>query len=422
MFNNKIKNNFYRNSGQVMIIFVVLFLIISIIIITGIVNPTIRNIKVAKDLFLAKQSLYLADSGMADAVYRVKNNIAISNQEYLLINNNIATTTILDTIEGKTISSASNYLNYFRKIQSKIIKGDGVSFFYGVQAGQGGFSMSGSSQVNGNIYSNGPISGGIVTGSAISAGVNGSIRDTKIGQNGIGEAQAHTVTGVTVAGALKCKIGSDNNKICDTSVADPDLISMPISGEQIIDWKDEAEAGQTIIGNYSPSEEVILGPVKITGDFTIKKKVIMTGTIWIEGKLLFSGGSASIVLATSTYDNKSGVVIIDKYTNFTGGSQVFSTGITGSYVMLLITSDCPVSEFCSGNNAVSESGNAGSVVLAAPYGTISFGGGASAKEIVADKVILSGSASIDYEMGLASQNFVSGPSGSYNLISFKEIE
>ena len=65
--------------------------------------------------------------------------------------------------------------------------------------------MSGNSQVNGNIYSNGPISGGVVTGTAISAtssivGISGTV----VGSGGVGDAWAHTINSSTVAGKLKC--------------------------------------------------------------------------------------------------------------------------------------------------------------------------------------------------------------------------
>lgn len=413
-----------KNRGQVMLVVVVLFMSVSLIIILGVINPTLRNIKVASDLFKSKQSLILSDSGVADVIYRIKNNLQISSQKLLLLDGQTATTSITDTIEGKTINSVSNYLDYVRNIEAKIIKGTGASFFYGVQTGDGGFTMSGNSQVNGNIYSNGSISGGTVTGSAISAGPTGSISDVNVGQAGVGDAYAHTVNDSTVQGALKCKIGSGNNKVCNTSFDDPTPVEMPISDGQVADWKAEIEAlpENIIIGDYSPSDPVTLGPVKITGDFNVKNIVTMTGTIWVEGVLSFGNTQAKIVLATSTYGSKSGVIIVDKYVNFSGGSQIMSTGITGSFVMLLVTSDCPISSFCSGKSAISASGNAGSVVLAAPYGTVSFGGNSSAKEVVAEKIIAGGSATIDYEVGLANLNFVSGPSGSYHVASFRETE
>jgi hypothetical protein len=419
MISTKFKKSYFiKNKGQVMLTMVILFMGISLIIVFGLINPVLRNIRVPADLFKSKQSLFLADSGIADAVYRVKSNLHISNQEYLPLNNFIATTSIVDTLEGKTITSASNYLDYIRNTEVRLIKGTGASFFYGVQTGEGGFFMDGSAEVEGNVYSNGIIEGGTITGTAVSAGETGSIIDTSVGEN----AQAHTISDSVVSGLIKCKIDDHtNNKACDTSFADPAPLEMPITANQITEWKAEAEAERIITGNYSPTGPVTLGPVRITGNFDVKNKITMTGTIWVEGVISF-GGQGSIILATSTYGNKSGVIIVDKYTNFSGGSQIVSTGVTGSYVMLLVTSDCPISSFCSGKNAISASGHAGSVVLAAPYGTVDFTGGSGAKEVMANKIILGGSSSIVYDTGLASMTFVSGPAGGYHVISFREVE
>lgn len=412
-----------KNRGQVMITMAVLFMAISLIIILGLINPTLRNIKVANDLFHSKQSLFLADSGIADAVYRIKNNIPLSNQEILLIDNNFATTSIVDTIDGKTITTTSDYSDYVRKIEVKVNKGVGVSFFYGVQTGNGGFNMSGISHVNGNIYSNGQISGGAVTGSAISAtSTIVGIENSKIGTDGIGDAWAHNIESSTVSGALKCQIGFSNNKNCNTAFGDPDPTPMPISAEQIAEWKAEAEAGENYGGDLSPVDAINLGPAMIAGDLNVKKEITMTGTIWVKGKLNFSSTQAKIKLATSTYSSKSGVIIVDKYTTFAGGSQITSTGVDSSYVMLLVTSDCPISSFCDGNNAISVSGGAGSVILAAPYGTISFSGNSNARGVLANKIEMGGSSSIDYELGLANLNFVSGPAGGYQVFSFRETE
>ncbi len=409
-----------QNKGAVMMVMTILFLVLSLIITFGVVNPTLRNIRMATDLLSSKQSLLLSDSGTSDAVYRLKNNLVLSGTEVLSLNGSYATTTITNTAAGKLVVGEGNYHDYRRNIEIEVNKGAGVSFFYGVQTGNGGFTLSGNSQVNGNIYSNGNITGGTVTGSAVAAG--GLIDDVVVGEGGVGYAHAHTITDSTVAGELKCKTGSGNNKDCDTSFDDPEPVGMPITDEQINEWKNEAADGTTITGNYSPVGPVALGPTHITGDFTIRNTVTMTGTIWVEGVLSFSGTKAKVVMDSSTFGSNSGVIIVDKYTSFTGGSQIESTGQTGSYVMLLVTSDCPASGWCGGNKAISASGNAGSVVLAAPYGTINFSGNSSAKEVVAHKVTTGGSVTIDYEQGLSNLNFVSGPSGGYYIAGFREVE
>ena len=58
--------------------------------------------------------------------------------------------------------------------------GEGTSFNYGILTGEGGFTITGGSQVIGNIYSNGDILGGagiVITGSAIAASAGNVFED-----------------------------------------------------------------------------------------------------------------------------------------------------------------------------------------------------------------------------------------------------
>lgn len=417
------KNIRQYNRGQVMITLVILFMMVSLIIIFGVITPTLKNIKTISDLFKSKQSFFVADSGLADAIYRVKGSITISNQESLQLVGAQATTTIIDTIDGKTIITTGDYLNYARNTAVELSKGVGVSFFYGVQVGNGGIKMDGSARVNGNVYSNGQIDEGTITGSAISATTTIiGIEEAQIGTSGVGDAWAYNIQQSNVAGILKCQTGSGNGvgRNCDTTYGIPPALPLPISAEQIADWKSEATT-TVINGNYTSNSPVSLGPVKITGNLTVKNDITMTGTIWVEGVLSFSG-SSSIILSTTTYGGNSAVIIVDKYASFSGSSQIHDTGVPGSYVMLLVTSDCPQSTFCSNNKAISASGSSGSILLAAPYGTVSFSGSSHVKGVIADKMIMSGSSEVNYETGLVDMNFISGPTGSWNIKSFKETE
>jgi hypothetical protein len=96
------------------------------------------------------------------------------------------------------------------------------------------------------------------------------------------------------------------------------------------------------------------------------------------------------------------------------------TGQSGSYIVFVTTSNCDIS-FCS-KNSIDISGGAGSVVLYAPNGTIAFSGSASAKEATAYKISLTGNTTVNYDSGLANINFTSGPSGTWGINSWKEIE
>jgi hypothetical protein len=70
------------------------------------------------------------------------------------------------------IPNAANFKSK-RTVSLRVERGDGMSFSYGVQVGDGGFSMSGGARINGSVYSNNDINisgGSIITGDAFVAG------------------------------------------------------------------------------------------------------------------------------------------------------------------------------------------------------------------------------------------------------------
>lgn len=243
----------------------------------------------------------------------------------------------------------------------------------------------------------------------------------RVGTSGTGTAQAHTVNYTSATGTIYCQEGTGNNKSC-VRQDDPAYIAYPISDSNITSWKDEATAGGTYTGTYNTASSgtSTLGPKKITGDLNVSGShtLYLTGTIWVQGNVNISG-SAKIVLHSS-YGNTSGVVVADGRLVLSGSGQLNGTGQAGSYIVFITTSNCD-SAFCAGP-AIDISGAAGSVVLYAQNGTIQFTGSASAKEAVAYKMILVGATTVNYESGLADMNFNSGPSGSWSIDSWAEVE
>jgi len=108
-------------------------------------------------------------------------------------------------------------------------------------------------------------------------------------------------------------------------------------------------------------------------------------------------------------------MIISDGTVSTSNSASFSgSGTTGSYMMMLTTS--------TSSSAINIANSAGTVILVAPYGTISFSNTAGAKEAIAKTINMSNSATLTYESGLANINFSSGPSGSWEVQTWGESE
>ena len=579
-----------------MIGIVLMFVIISLSVITGIAWNVQKEISGEYNLSSSAKSYYSAESVTEDVVYRIKNGIQVSSTESLNMNDAIGTAVITDSLGIKTISSSGDFKDAIRKVSVSLTEGSGVSFNYGVQVGQGGIDLQGSSGINGNVYANGPITGessSFITGTAISANspsfiadqsngtgvpannivfgnengtqdiaqsfkvstesplnkiqlyikktstpnnatvkivndangnpgttifasgtlsastittsygwinvtfssnpllgvgttywlvVDGGTSSTKyytigassggysngiakigqvggtwnnttpsgldyyfsiylggftgliagssgsqwnqlnIGSSSSDSAQAHTVNYTEATGPIYCQTGTGNNKSC-TFQNDPVYIGFPISEANITQWKNDADAGGIINGDYnvSGSNTAYLGPKKITGNLNISGsgKLYLTGTVWVQGNVIVSG-SAKIILDLSTYGHSSGLLVTDGWLNLGGSGQLNGTGQDGSYILFVTTSNCDAS-FCA-QNAIDISGSAGSVILNAQNGTIKFTGSASAKEATAYKMYLSGSAIVNYESGLANINFLSGPSGGFNINFWGEVE
>lgn len=254
-------------------------------------------------------------------------------------------------------------------------------------------------------------------------GINGSITGTsqwnqlRIGTVS-GTAQAHTVTAVNATGNIYCQVGSQNNKAC-ISQPDPTYTAFPVSEANITEWETDALTGGTYSGNYTvgpwPNTDVTLGPKKINGNLTVTSggTLTLSGNLWVTGDLILNGGS--LIKLASSYGENDGVIIIDGTVTVSGGGHATGSGTTGSYIMFLSKSESPTS-------AISISGGSGAVIAYAPYGAITVTGGAALKEATGYSLIVSGGSTITYESGLTNNSFSSGPSGTWSVNSWKEVE
>jgi len=444
-----------RNSGAAMLISVIFFLFISLAIISGLVGPTVREFKNASMNLNSKKSYFLAESGTEDALYRIINNITISDSEILTLNNNSATTTISNLFgNSKQISSLGDVGNLQRETNVTLQAGAGVGFNYGIQSGTGGFTLSGGSTITGNVYSNANIqasSGVHITGTAIAAGATSYIGDglgrpyvgsVVIGSGETGDAWAYSVVGGSVAGNLYCQIGNKNNKACDTSHGIPPAQPMPFTQENIDAWKTEGAAGGVITnpagssssscrqnkncpcpGNSASDNNAkncvvndvgaTFGPGKIIGNLVVNGggTLTLTGTLYVVGTISVTGGGK--IKLPANFSQYSATIISDGYVLLNGGSYTGS-GTLGSYLFVVTTN--------TGNPALTVSGGSGAIAVCAQEGTVALSGGISINAAVGKKITVTGGSSVTYQDGLASPSFQSGPSGGWTIGGWGETQ
>ena len=395
--------------------------------------------KILRNAVSSSRAYYAAEAGLEDALLRfLKMGMPCSDPNTLLVGDALANVSVENISTSLTVLSQGHSFGMERtlEIKARVVSGE-VSFCYGVQVGEGGLTMKGNAEILGNIYSNGSITGDSNTkiyGDVYSAGETGLIDSMKIFKSGSGEddgnAYANTISGSNIENGAYYQniIGTTAGAYYPLS-PDPEYENMPISEEQITAWKNDAEQGGVITGYYlGGSDEDSLGPIKVEGDFEMDSNAVLTqtGTIWVTGDIIL--GSNSVIELDSSYGLDSGTIIADGRILLNSnvvicGSEGYKKAgkcynNQGSFLMLLSTNNSldPYSP------AISSTSNSNAAIFYASQGMIRLDSNSYLKEVTGYALYLDSNASVVYESGLANVNFVTGPGGSWEIQSWKEIE
>ncbi len=365
------------------------------------------------------QALALAEAGIDEAISQLNQNASYTGESNVSLGAGVYSVAVSDVntntkrlIATGTVPTLANPLVVKTITALANINTSIVSFRYGAQVGAGGLAMNNNAQVTGNLYANGSVTGsGIITGDATAAGAS-----TISGVTVQGTARAHTLS--------NCHVNVDayyqtisNCPVTGTKYpgsADMPTASMPISDAQIAAWETIATAGGVTAGPYTVSGTPTIGPQKINGNLTINGTLKLGGVVWVKGNILFGNNSGLTVSATT--GNEGAILIADVpgsestlgTASLSNNMTVSGNGSSGSYPMVLSTN--------SGNNAISLSNNAQSVILYASRGTIQVSNNASANQITGYGLSLSNNAFVTYVSGLQSQSFYNGPGGSWTIV------
>ncbi len=242
-------------------------------------------------------------------------------------------------------------------------------------------------------------------------GVVTSIDNIDIG----GNAHANTIIDSDITGDAYYQI-IDHTTVSGQSFPaspDPATTDFPISANQITEWKEDAEAGGTIIGDYQPPDDttVYLGPKKITGNLILDngQTLILTGTIYVEGYADIGNGAA--IQLSPSYGSASGMLISDNWMHFENNG-VFQGAGAGSYLML-------ISLAAGGghhDSAMDLHNNVTGVLLFAPNGFVNLHNNVRVTQLTAKKIKLNNGVVLTYDTGLSNVNFSSGPGGSWEFL------
>lgn len=222
-----------------------------------------------------------------------------------------------------------------------------IAFNYAIQGGSGGIEVSGSSQIDGNLYSNGSID---VSGSA-------------------------TVEAPGDVWAVTTVTYNDRDQIAGTITESPLVDPVPLPDVDIEAWENLASSGGTITGNYTPPNTggyTDLGPKKITGNMSMSQsgeKINLLGPLYIQGDLNLSG-SCEWKLDDSFGSNGT-IVLVEGKISISGSVKFFGNS-SGSYILFISTNAANT----KGNPAISYTGSAAGKKLAlyAINGAMKLGG------------------------------------------------
>lgn len=228
-----------------------------------------------------------------------------------------------------------------------------------------------------------------------------------------GEAHANTIENLTIGkdAYYQTIITSEVSGTSHPGSADPPPKVFPISDANVLDWKQQAESALATFGDINNCVD-ILNSQKIVGNVTFNSgcRITVKSPIWITGDLTLN--SNNILTLDSSYGPTSGVIVVDGKVELNSNNHLNGTVVGSSLLMVLSNYDSRTNDEAA--IEVNSNGNTG--VYYAGSGIIQPGTGNSFKELTAWKIRLVNNSTIDYETGLSSSLFTSGPAGSYSLI------
>lgn len=417
--------------GFAAILATIIILVASAIIILSASFIAFNSLKSVRNSIYSVQAYYAAESGVEDSLLRLSKEMNFLLSNTLTVGSGSATIEISEPIGGaREIIVLGDRINRIRKVRVVYaINSQGVSFHYGVQAGDGGVQMNNNSRIKGNVFSNGNIIGSnqksYINNSAIVAKNGNKIKDMWIGEDAlVYSCETSTIGGnltYVEGGANTCSVGGTTN----TQPSEITSGEMPISQSQIDLWKQEAASGGIIPNDVIYSDTSIsLGPIQIgtlnqPRNMTITNNVRfkVTGVIYVTGNIIFSN-NVIIELDNSVYGPLSGMIIADGRIIVSNNAILRGSGETGSYILILSTNNSvnPATPAISVNN------NAVGAIFYASSGVISLSNNMEAREVTGYKILLSNNSVVEYESGLENAIFSSGPEGSGGVIEWEEIE
>lgn len=380
---------------------------------------TTRN--AAKFLEADYDALQIAEAGIQKALYCLKATSDAgcggtfgenhTGQADVPFGNGTFTTAILASGSQKLITSTGiNAMNRIASVEVLVTTDTapekGASFNYAVQVGNEGLDIENNAEVNnGPIRSNSDVDCGgqaDIEQSVFVSKERGYIYNCTIG----GDAHADQVKSSDITGDVYYDV--DPIDVSGTSFGGANYPNSPTPQEIVLpdldlaQWRQAAENGGTISGDYEPTNGESLGPKKIEGGLIVGNGVhiTITGPIWVTGDV-FTDNNSSMTL-DSSFGMNSTVILADHHPDsvsdggqilLENGSTISGSGTDGSYILFVSTND----SLDENEPAVEVKNNASGAIILALNGLAYFWNNSNVAAIAGESVVMRQNAVLNYD-------------------------
>lgn len=414
-----IKNIASEEKGYVISIIVFFILIIMMSMAISVATLIAFRQQASTNFTRGITSYYTSESGIEDALLRLRNNPNMSALSYSLSLNGATTNVVIPSIVGgsRAITASTSINNITKNLQVVYsFTTQSIGFHYGAQVGAGGLDMGNGSQVLGNVFSNGNVTGsGTINNNLVVASNGNGINGPSV----LGSVTAYNcLNPTTVGGSLTYVTGGSHTcAVTGSTTVQSTAISpqpLPISQAQIDGWIAEATNSGTITGDYdiNNNQTQSLGPQKITGNLHMGNNSVLnvTGTLYVQGNLEF--GNNDTINLDPSFGSLGGTIVVDG-TIDTGNSTTFNgSGQAGSYVLIISTSNS--------SSAIRIANNATGAIFYASNGTVTIDNNVSVQELTGYRIKMNNNSTVTYSSGLQNVLFTDGPGGVWEVVSWQE--
>lgn len=376
------------NKGQAALTVVVFFVFITLAMTTGLAALSLKESGIQRIHAEAKRSYFVAEAGVEDVAYRIATGKNVSAEEVLVLDGRPGTTTTSQLGSVRTVTAVGDAATHIRKIVARVVEtsdAQAISFYYGAHVGTGGLEMESNAVVNGNVHSNGNITGSsntVINGNASAVGTISSPRPT--------------VTGTKTSGAA----------------------TVPFPVVDLNYWRNAANVNSDpIVGNYTLGGGTgSFGPKKVQGNFTLNSNAsfTVTGPIHITGN--FAMNSNTHLYLDESFGNSGTVIVVDGSITFNSNAAVHTTSASPKGYILFATPSTSGSAVAFNSNSTVAS------AFYAPNGTMEVESNGDVVSITVRKLELESNAEINYDTGLQNATFASGPGGGIVISGWQESE